>query len=254
MKVNYHTHIYRCGHASGDVEDYVLEAIKKGYKAIGISDHGPLPNYLFDRMSMEEKGDYLKSILLARAKYRGEIDIFAGLELEYFEEFNDYYEKLKVEFDYLVLGAHYFNKGGERYSSWGVKTKEDLAAFEKGILKAMDTGYFDFVAHPDIFATSYIDWDERGVEVTKNICKKALELDIPLELNANGIRRGLKETPQGKRYSYPREEFWKIVEEMGVKVLVNSDCHHVEELDDNSMETARNLAKKWKLKVVDFYK
>ncbi len=254
MKVNYHTHIYRCGHASGDVEDYVLEGIKKGYKIIGISDHGPLPDYLFDRMSMEEKGDYLRSILLAKAKYRGEIDIFAGLELEYFEEFNDYYEKLKIKFDYLVLGAHYFHRDGRRNSSWEVKNKEDLLAFEHDILKAMDSGYFDFVAHPDIFATSYINWDERAVEVSQKICEKALELDIPLELNANGIRRDLKDTPQGKRYSYPRKEFWKLASQMGVKVLVNSDCHHVSELDDKSMKKARELAKEWNLKVVDFYR
>ncbi len=254
MKVNYHTHIYRCGHASGDVEDYVVEGIKKGYKVIGISDHGPLPDYLFDRMPMEEKGDYLKSILLAKASYRGEIEVFAGLELEYFEEFNEYYEKLKLEFDYLVLGAHYFFRDGKRYSSWGVRSKEDLLAFEEGILKAMSSGYFDFVAHPDIFATAYINWDERAVEVSKKICKKALELDIPLELNANGVRRGLKDTPQGRRYSYPRKEFWQIVSELEVKVLVNSDCHHVEELDDEAMNKARTLAKEWKLKVVDFYR
>ena len=28
MKTNYHTHNYRCNHAAGTVEDYILEAIK----------------------------------------------------------------------------------------------------------------------------------------------------------------------------------------------------------------------------------
>lgn len=254
MKTNYHTHIYRCGHAEGDVEDYVLEAIKNGYKAIGISDHGPLPDYLFDRMSMDEKNEYLKSVLLARAEYRGEIDIFAGMELEYFPEFNDYYEKLSTEFDYLVLGAHCFIKNQKRYSCWEVRTKEDLDAFLSQILTAMESGYFAFIAHPDIFTTGYPTWDEDTIHAAESICKKAIELDIPLEFNANGIRRGLKETPAGPRYNYPRQEFWEIAKEHGVKVLINSDCHKVEELDDKSMQLARKLAKDWELNIVDFYK
>lgn len=31
VRANFHTHNYRCGHAEGDVEDYVKEAIKEGY-------------------------------------------------------------------------------------------------------------------------------------------------------------------------------------------------------------------------------
>ena len=40
---NYHTHTYRCGHASGKEEDYVLAAIKLGIKRLGFSDHIILP-------------------------------------------------------------------------------------------------------------------------------------------------------------------------------------------------------------------
>ena len=34
VRANFHTHNYRCGHAEGDVEDYVKEAIKEGYAEI----------------------------------------------------------------------------------------------------------------------------------------------------------------------------------------------------------------------------
>ena len=34
MKTNYHTHTTRCMHATGDDEDYVLSAIKGGYRIL----------------------------------------------------------------------------------------------------------------------------------------------------------------------------------------------------------------------------
>ena len=41
----YHTHTYRCGHADGEDEEYVLEAIAAGVRKLGFSDHVMLPNF-----------------------------------------------------------------------------------------------------------------------------------------------------------------------------------------------------------------
>ena len=41
---NLHTHTYRCHHASGKDEEYVIKAIQNGYDLMGFSDHAP---YLF---------------------------------------------------------------------------------------------------------------------------------------------------------------------------------------------------------------
>lgn len=40
IKANYHTHIFLCKHAIGDVEDYVKKAIGLQYHTIAITDHG----------------------------------------------------------------------------------------------------------------------------------------------------------------------------------------------------------------------
>ena len=40
---NYHTHTKLCGHAIGMSEDYVKQALERGFLEIGISDHGPIP-------------------------------------------------------------------------------------------------------------------------------------------------------------------------------------------------------------------
>jgi len=250
MKTNFHTHIYRCGHASGDVEDYVLEGIRKGYSSLGISDHGPLPDYLFDRMPMTDLEAYIESINSAKKKYSNKINIFSALELEYFEEFEAYYIDLKEKLDYLVLAIHYFTRNEKLHSSWGVSSKEDLKAFVDLTIKAIKSKHFDFLAHPDLFSVSYTDWDEHAIEASYKICKTAKEFNLPIELNANGVRKGLRKTERGLRYPYPNEDFWKIAKEVGVKVLINSDCHMVEELDDEYMNHANKLAKKWGLNII----
>lgn len=63
---NLHTHTYRCHHAKGTDEEYVIKAIENGYDLIGFSDHAP---YLFQtdyvssfRMLPSEAQNYADSI------------------------------------------------------------------------------------------------------------------------------------------------------------------------------------------------
>ena len=65
MRSNYHTHTYRCNHATGTIEDYVKEAIKANIDEIGISDHLPHPGKNIDnyhRMAYEDLEDYFGKI------------------------------------------------------------------------------------------------------------------------------------------------------------------------------------------------
>ncbi len=85
---NFHNHTYRCGHATGKDEEYVLEAIKNGYEVMGFSDHAP---YLFPkghhsgyRIQLDKAQDYANSIKALKEKYKSVIDIKLGYELEYF--------------------------------------------------------------------------------------------------------------------------------------------------------------------------
>ena len=91
MKTNYHTHTTRCMHATGDDEDYVLSAIKGGYRILGFSDHTPWKyrtDYVADmRMLPEELPGYVESLKTLREKYHDRIDIRIGLECEYFPQY-----------------------------------------------------------------------------------------------------------------------------------------------------------------------
>ena len=57
---NFHTHTWRCDHASGDCLAYAKEAVAAGMRVLGFSDHTPLPDGTWDdmRMSMDQIAGY----------------------------------------------------------------------------------------------------------------------------------------------------------------------------------------------------
>ena len=55
MIANYHTHTRWCRHATGEIEDYIQEAVRKGLRAVAITEHVPhSQNFDPRRMQWEE--------------------------------------------------------------------------------------------------------------------------------------------------------------------------------------------------------
>lgn len=253
MKTNFHTHNYRCGHAVGNVEDYVKEGIKHGYTELGISDHAPLPDYYFDRMKMEELDGYLLEIEEAKEKYKDKIKIYKSIEIEYFPEFQDYYDEIKEKLDYMILGLHAFRCEGEMeiFNAWKVNSRKKVEAYGKYMVKGIESGNFDYIAHPDLYMIAYRKWNETTEEIAHNICRAALKMDIPLEVNANGIRKTLERHPDWDRYMYPYKEFWEVASKYNVKCMIGSDAHDYKILEDEAMEITRNFSKDLNLNIIE---
>jgi len=246
MLTNYHTHHYRCGHAEGEIEDYVLEAIKHGYAELGISCHVPYENFheMGDhRMNYEDLIPYLQEIEILQEKYP-QIKILKAFECEYYPQVHKYMEELVTQTDYLILAGHYIFHEGEYQSTFSLRQPEQLEIYAKQVRTAMQTGLFKFLAHPDIFMTSYSEWDQACVAATHEIAKAALEYGVMLEVNANGLRR--------KGRPYPAVEFWTIVanDYPEIKILINSDHHVPTYLNDEYVKQARQMAKSLNLNVV----
>ena len=253
MKTNFHTHNYRCGHAVGNVEDYVKVAINEGYSELGISDHAPVPSHYEDRMKMEELGEYLIEIEEAQKKYGDKIKIYKSLEIEYFPEWQEYYDELKKKLDYIILGLHAFRIEGESkiYSAWNINTEEHVLAYGKYMVKAIESEKFNYIAHPDLYMINYRDWTESCIEVAHMICKTAEKYDVPLEVNANGIRKTLARHPEWDRYMYQYKEFCEIAAKYNIRTIIGSDAHDFMEMEDEPMEMARTFAKELGLNVIE---
>jgi len=258
MKYNYHTHHELCQHAEGTAVDYVKEAIKQGFKGIGISDHTPNPYLPMPergwRMQIEDLPYYLSDVKSAKETYKDQIEVYTGLEVEYFPGYRHFYQDLRSQTDYLILGQHYISDDDDikkMYSSFGLKTKEQIHLYERYVIEAMESGFFDILAHPELYLFTYQTFDQDAKNIAYNIAKTAKEHNVLLEYNANGYRKKTVKTGKGIQHVYPRSEFWAIVKEVGTKTILSSDCHLPELLYDDTVKRAEEDYKKLGLNEVE---
>lgn len=247
-KTNYHIHTYRCGHAKGDIEDYVLEAVNKGFTDIGFADHCPLPDEWWPeiRMSVSQLPDYLHKIDEAREKFIN-IKIRKGLECDYFKRYESFFkEELPNQYhlDYLVGSVHGYNYQGETYVVYHSDMNASrMAAYAKHYVSAMESGAFSFMAHPDLYCIKVDQWDENAAACAKEIFQAAEELKVPLEINTSGYLKA-----KGGKVMTPREEFWALASDYQIRVLVNTDAHTPKQIDA-FMEQGYELARRNQLSV-----
>ena len=268
LKANYHTHTYLCGHAVGTVENYVNKAIELGFKEIGISDHAHTPEYFmspfdYERndlsqvMSDEDFENIYKPAVL-KEKEKNKIKVFLGLETEYLPEYHDYFVELRKKVDYLVLGLHFFNHNGKTYSTYDDIDAESLEYYKDIAIKAMSTGIYSILAHPDLFMYAYHSkkgdgvFDEVCEKCSKEIIDAAIKYDVYLEVNANGIQNTFSYFPDYKQYLYPREEFWELVRDTKAKIVIGADAHSPEALGNDIVKKAIEFTKKLNLNVLDY--
>ncbi len=249
MLANYHTHTYRCNHASGVEEEYILRACDNGVKIMGFSDHAPINlegNYNTGfRVPAERAQEYVDTINALREKYKDKIEIHVGFEMEYYpEHFDKMLEFVKsVGAEYLILGEHYLGREGDGrpYCSAMVHTGDSITEYVDLIIEGMKTGKFLYVAHPDMLG--YIGDDELWEREMTRLCEAAKELKIPLEINCLGIR-------DNRHYS--SEKFYKIAGQVGAKMIVGFDAHDVASAyDGESLEKIRVLKEKYNLNIID---
>lgn len=243
MKANYHTHTKRCRHAGGTEEDYVRSALDAGLSVLGFSDHAPFPDHDYGyRMLYSELGDYFSAVGELAEANASQIRILKSLEIEYLPRYRDYYEMLLSQYqpDYLLLGEHFFtDAAGQMHNiTTQADSTELYLSYAKAIAEALKTGYFQMVAHPDIFAMNRHAWDRNCDAATDIILEAAAANGTILEFNANGFRRGQHDYPDGRRYMYPHINFWKRAAGSGIPVIVGSDCHDPAQIWDDSMTKA----------------
>ncbi len=225
QKFNYHTHTKRCGHAFGDDEQFVKAAISAGYTTLGFSDHVPFPGKKCPggHMDYEELPEYLASIRKLAVKYSDKINIKVGFEIEFYDEYMEYYESLRKVSDFLLLGQH--NEALYINDYCFFCDDEDVMIYALSIKKAIDGKFADLICHPDYFMLGRRDWTEACEKASRIICETSIKNDIPIEVNLNGIRHGKFLIDGQMQYAYPYRRFWEIAAEYGCKVVYGVDAH-----------------------------
>lgn len=263
----FHTHTQRCGHGAKDTgdEEWVEHAIKGGIKKLAFTDHIPLPdgmNHIANsRMDIAEVDSYLASIHYLQEKYKGQIEIESGFEFEYSKRDEDHLKELKSETDKMVLGQHFvIDDSGKEYEITRGKggkqiSDEVLDLYAESIISAMDKDLPDVIAHPDLFMQARDSFGAKEEEITRAICRKAIEKGIPLEINfgkiASKVESKMPLDELKKRIPYPSPEFWKIVAEetriakengQDLFVIYGKDAHSPQQLStEKDYEIARAI-------------
>lgn len=232
MKANYHTHTWRCNHATGTEEEYVEAAIARGLETLGFSDHTPyyFPGdyYSTFRMRMEQLDDYTDCISRLADAYSGRINIKIGVEAEYYPAlFPRLLERLRdSEISYLILGQHMIgNEVNGEYTGHPTGDLAVLKQYTHQVMDAMQTGLFTYLAHPDLI--HYVGDRANYRMYMRMLCQEAKQLSIPLEYNLLGL---------ATNRHYPDAEFWQIAAEIGNCVVLGCDAHKPEALRNTEPE------------------
>ena len=249
---SYHTHTKRCGHADGEDEEYVLEAINKNVKVLGFTDHAFLKGYIQPtiRGNFEDLDEYISSLTYLKEKYKDKIEILIGFEAEYIEKLVPYYKwLLENKIDYLILGQH-VHINDEDKITWYFKTKDNhemVDRYCKDIIEGMKSGLFKYVAHPDLFASGVSVWDDYAINIAKQIIEASIKYNIPLEYNLGGYRYPYEKLFKGMKYlKYPNEHFWDLASTYPIKVVIGPDAHKPEQVhDEKEMSHVAHLANKY---------
>lgn len=253
MLANYHTHTYRCHHASGTDEEFIQKAIAEGLKILGFSDHAPYiyPNRFvsYYKMTPDESHEYFSSLRMLREKYRDKIEIYIGYESEYYPSLWD--DTLKFwkntnPPEYLILGQHFIREEypeEERvHCAKGSDNNQHLKIYVDTVTEAIKTGKFTYIAHPDIINYQGGDIDYYREEMSKIIIA-AKNMGIPLEINLLGLK--------AKR-NYPSPIFWETASKFNPDVVLGCDAHEPERVADKSeIAEALRFAEKYHLNILD---
>ena len=245
---NYHTHTYRCGHADLDYtdEEYIKEHIKMGFKKMAFTDHCPEKNEIDKRpnvrMKYSQKKEYLSSVSKLKDKYKSQIEIETGYEVEYLPGEEENLLELKNEVDKIILGQHfvYADDGHDLRMFWESDFSDnELLRYAEYVKKAMELGIPNIIAHPDLFMKGRSSFGELEEKTSHIICQTAEKYDIPLEINLNCVyyktygeceefdelQEEIKREKM-KKVEYPCKQFWNIAKDYNVRVVYGIDAHH----------------------------
>lgn len=210
---------------------FVSEALKKDIKEICVTDHMPLSiSNASDRIKKGTVGEYCRRVRELSEKYSDKIAIKCGIEIDYHPSVIGEIEEVLAagEFNYILGSSHMhlFIKDFEKYSY-----NRFAEASLENALRAVETGWFSTLSHPDMFRFAFCDGERfplygEGYDVHKHealikeLIEKVAERGMRMEINPH-----LAEKSGDLFYVYPQAEIVEWALERGVRFTYGSDAH-----------------------------
>ena len=128
--------------------------------------------------------------------------------------------------------------------------EKNYVEYAEYISRGLSTGLFSFLAHPDIMFYNDFAFDSNCRKACDIILTAVEKNNVPVEFNANGLRREKKIYPDGKRHPYPYLPFWKIIRGSNIRVILGADSHTPDQVWDSDVEQAYEICDRMNLNVI----
>jgi histidinol-phosphatase (PHP family) len=227
MRIDIHNHTTRCNHAEGTVDEYIQKAIKLGIDIYGFSEHAPMdfdPHY---RLAFEEMQAYTDDILNAKERYKNDINILFGYEVDYLPGHMDD-RVLHATVDYLIGSVHFIDKWSfdnpEFISGWKNKNIDEIwQAYFEATEAMAKSGKFDIVGHLDLIKVFKFMPKKDVRLLAKNALQAIKKSNMVLEVNTAGLRKPVEEL-------YPSLELMQEAYSLDIPITFSSDAHSIEQI------------------------
>ncbi len=260
IKTDAHTHTEYCPHGTGDyAEEMILRAIELGYDSYSITEHAPMPreflkesptSKLYDlsdfNMAISDLEHYLKNMHALKEKYKSDIQIKVGFEIDFIEEYTDYNKDFLNEYGKLIddsiISIHFLEGvGGLRSIDYSPEDFQDGILNYYGSFDNIEKAYYDVlksllesdlglykpkrIGHITIYRKfEKYDFNLEEIKpatIPEDIIKSILENNISLDYNLSGYSKSyLKD-------SYPPENMVRGLLDRGLILVPGSDAHGV---------------------------
>lgn len=242
MLSNIHMHTHFCDGGDEPV-NYVRAAIEQRMTSVGFSAHGPVPFESHWALPERRFDEYVNTILQLKEIYKSQIQVYLGMEVDYFPDLLPYTKKWlnTAPFDYFIGSVHFIDtySDGKRWTIDGPNEE-----FRKGFkeifgedAEIVTRKYFEYtrmmirdlnppvIGHIDKLKMQYRQ--DSFIPEEHSLFREELLKTLQVAKDAGSIVEVNTRAIYKKRGDtfYPGQSVFKEMNSMGVKVMVNSDAH-----------------------------
>lgn len=251
---NIHAHCTYCD-GKNTIEEMIQAAIKSNLISFGFSSHAHT-DYDFDDCQVMDVDGYFNELEAMKQKYRDQIIIFKGMELESLVKGpngGDVLPEIDPRCDFTIGSCHLTRPNGKYFCiDYKPEMLDDaikefgsvenfIDDYFTGYLSFVDAVPFDVVGHIDLYTKfnekhPILDQDSKKYQnQVLHYIDQIVKYDRIFEVNTGAISRGYRSTP------YPHPFILKRLLEKKAPVMITSDTHSVNSVTCCFDETERLL-------------
>ncbi len=236
IPVDYHLHTRLCGHASGEISEYLEQAVRVGIQEVGFSDHLPLyflpPGRTIPGYAMDEKDLPLYVEMIKNCAEASPVSVRLGIEADFVPGHEKKLASLlcSCPFDYVIGSVHFidgwsFDNPGEVDEYSRREINQVYERYFSLLQQAALSGLFDIMGHPDLIKKFNILPSLDLNPLYEQTAMAFQRAGVCAEVNTAGLRYPAEEI-------YPGPLLLNIFHRHGIPVTLGSDAHQPEQVGE----------------------